>query len=163
MRAPWAMATAITIVGCGCATQGTRFWSDRTPTVETARRSSGPQSRREWRDRFDVNKADLRPTGTNVYITMQPGRVLKLKHGTDTLTITILSDTQKIDGIVAGVLEERETKNGVLVEVSRNFMATDKNTATSTTSARMWTTTRTARSSITKARGALARVARGSV
>ena len=129
MRAGWAMATAITIVGCGCATQGGRFSADQTPAVETgAIRSSGPQSRREWRDRFDVNKADLLPTGTNAYITMQPGRVLELRHGTDTLTITILSDTQQVDGIVAGVLEERETKNGVLVEVSRNFMATDKNT-----------------------------------
>ena len=129
MTAGWAMATAITIVGCGCATQGTRFSSDHTRAVETGgRRSSGPQSRREWRDRFDVNKADLLPTGTNAYITMQPGRVLELRHGTDTLTITILSDTQKVDGIVAGVLEERETKNGALVEVSRNFMATDKNT-----------------------------------
>ena len=51
-----------------------------------------------------------------------------LKHGADTLTITILSDTQTVDGVVAGVLEERETKNGALVEVSRNFMATDRNT-----------------------------------
>jgi hypothetical protein len=34
----------------------------------------------------------------------------------------------KVNGIVAGVLEEHETKHGVLVEVSRNFMATDKNT-----------------------------------
>ena len=129
MRAGWAMATAMAIVACGCAPQGTGFSPDHATAVETgARRNSAPQSHREWRDRFDVNKADLLPTGTNAYITMQPGRVLKLKHGADTLTITILSDTQKVDGIVAGVLEERETKNGVLVEVSRNFMATDKNT-----------------------------------
>ena len=81
-----------------------------------------------WRDRFDVNKADLLPTGTNAYITMQPGRVLKLKHGLDTLTVTILPDTQVIDGITAGVLEERETRNGQLAEVSRNFMATHRTT-----------------------------------
>ena len=86
------------------------------------------QSDQRWRDRFDVAKADLLPTGSNPFITMQPGRVLKLKHGADTLTITILSDTQTVDGVVAGVLEERETKNGALVEVSRNFMATDRNT-----------------------------------
>jgi len=43
----------------------------------------------EWRDRFDGNKADLLPTGTNAYIPMQPGGVLKLKHGNDSLTVTI--------------------------------------------------------------------------
>ena len=59
---------------------------------------------------------------------MQPGRVLKLKHGNDTLTVTVLAETQEVDGVVTGVLEERETKNGTLVEVSRNFMATHKNT-----------------------------------
>ena len=129
MRSRWAMAGAMAIVGCGCATQRSRFFPDHATAVETgARRNSALQSHGEWRDRFDVNKADLLPTGTNAYITMQPGRVLKLKHGTDTFTITVLADTQKVDGIVAGVLEERETKDGALVEVSRNFMATNKHT-----------------------------------
>jgi len=81
-----------------------------------------------WRDRFDVDKADLLPTGANTYIAMQPGRVLRLAHGSDTLTLAVLADTQQVDGVTAGVLEERETKNGKLVEVSRNFMATDKKT-----------------------------------
>jgi hypothetical protein len=81
-----------------------------------------------WRDTFEVNKSHLLPTGTNPYITMQPGRVLKLKHGNDTLTVAILSETQQVDGITTGILEERETKKGTLVEVSRNFMATDKTT-----------------------------------
>ncbi len=81
-----------------------------------------------WRDRFDVNKADLLPTGTNAYITMQPGRILKLTSGRDTLTVTILPDIQEIDGVRTGILEEREMKNGRLVEVSRNFFATDRKT-----------------------------------
>jgi hypothetical protein len=86
------------------------------------------QTAAQWRATFDVNKANLLPTGTNPYITIEPGRVLKLAHGRDTLTVTILSDTQQVDGVTTGVLEERETKNGKLVEVSRNFMATDKTT-----------------------------------
>jgi len=89
---------------------------------------SASQSGGSWRDQFTVNRGDLAPTGTNPYITMQPGRVLRLKHGNDTLTVTILAETQQVDGVQAGVLEERETKNGKLVEVSRNFMATDKRT-----------------------------------
>ncbi len=114
-----------------------------------------------WRDRFDVNKADLLSTGTNSYITMQPGRVLKLKSGIDTLTITILPDTQVIDGITTGVLEERETKNGMLIEISRNFFATDRSTGDvyyfGEDVARM------ARSSATRAHGARARAGPGSV
>jgi len=85
---------------------------------------SGPT----WRDHFEVNKADLLPTGKNAYIPMQPGRVLHLRHGDDTLTVTILPDTQVVDGVTTGVLEERETKHGKLVEVSRNLLATDQRT-----------------------------------
>ena len=59
---------------------------------------------------------------------MQPGRVLRLKSGIDTLTITVLPDTQEVDGITTGILEERETKNGTLAEISRNFFATDRKT-----------------------------------
>ena len=129
MRARWAMATSMAMVTCVCAIQETAFSLDSPLDEEPAARpSSAPQSRAEWRDRFDVNKADLLPTGTNAYIPMQPGRVLKLKHGNDTLTITVLAETQAVDGVVTGVLEERETKNGTLVEVSRNFMATHKHT-----------------------------------
>jgi hypothetical protein len=108
---------------------GTILSKVQEEAVEPAAGRSEPgQSVPAWRDRFDVNKADLLPTGTNTYLTMQPGRVLRLKNGIDTLTITILPDTQEIDGITTGVLEERETKNGTLVEISRNFFATDRNT-----------------------------------
>src|SRR5262245_38221076 len=88
-----------------------------------AETATGTQRKGAWLDRFDINKADLLPTGTNAYIPMQPGRVLTLKNGIDTLTVTVLSDTQLIDGVTAGILEERETKDGKLVEVSRNFLA----------------------------------------
>jgi hypothetical protein len=86
------------------------------------------QPNRKWLDRFDINKADLLPTGTNPYVPMQPGRVLTLKHGVDTLIVTVLPETQVIDGVTVGILEERETKDGKLVEVSRNFLATHKTT-----------------------------------
>jgi hypothetical protein len=81
-----------------------------------------------WKETFDVKKADLMPTGSNPFITIQPGRVLKMKNGIDMLTITILPDTKEVDGVKCGVLEERETKDGKLIEVSRNYFATDKNT-----------------------------------
>src|SRR5437870_5091130 len=59
---------------------------------------------------------------------MRPGRVLKLRHGADSLTLTVLDDPVTVDGVKVGVLEERETKGGKLIEVSRNFFATHKDT-----------------------------------
>jgi len=112
-RALALVAFAATASGIG----GTNFAADSQATTRAA---SG------WRDTFDVNNSNLLPSGSNPYITMQPGRVLKLKHGNDTLTVTILAETQQVDGVTTGILEERETKNGTLVEVSRNFVATDK-------------------------------------
>jgi hypothetical protein len=81
-----------------------------------------------WRETFAVTRSDLTPAGDNPWLTMRPGRVLKLRKGIDTLTITILNETAIVDGVTVGVLEERETKDGKLVEVSRNFFATDRNT-----------------------------------
>ncbi len=81
-----------------------------------------------WRETFNVSKADLAPTGSNAYLAIQPGRVLRLAHGTDRLTVSILSETSTVDGITTGVLEEREEKDGQLIEVSRNFFATDQKT-----------------------------------
>jgi hypothetical protein len=81
-----------------------------------------------WRDTFDVNKADLTATGNNSYLPIQPGKVLKLTHGNDRLTVSILSETKLVDGVSVGVLEEREEKDGKLIEVSHNFFATDPKT-----------------------------------
>src|SRR6267142_5076085 len=55
-----------------------------------------------WRETFMVNKADLAPTGNNPYLPIQPGKVLKLAHGKDRLTVSILPDTKTVDGVTAG-------------------------------------------------------------
>jgi hypothetical protein len=100
--------------------------SGKQRTDETA---SGTTKEAGWRETFEVSKSDLAPTGNNRWLTIQPGRVLELRHGIDSLTVTVLDQTMTVDGVDVGVLEERETKDGKLVEVSRNFFATDKNTA----------------------------------
>jgi hypothetical protein len=89
---------------------------------------SGAATQGGWREIFEVIKADLAPTGSNQWLAMRPGRVLELRNGTDSLTVSILHDTVTVDGVRVGVLEERETKGGRLAEVSRNFFATDRNT-----------------------------------
>jgi hypothetical protein len=43
---------------------------------------------------------------------------------------TVLDETKMVDGVETRVLEERETKDGKLVEVSRNFYAISKKTST---------------------------------
>ena len=132
--------------------------------AQGAAKSNSAQSGGVWRDRFDVSKTDLVPTGTNPYITMQPGRVLKLKSGIDTLTVTILPDTQDIDGVDDRRSSRSARRRTASSSKSRAISSRPTRTrATSTTSARTWTTTRTARSSATRARGAPAREARGSV
>src|SRR5262249_39811573 len=42
------------------------------------------------------------------------------------LTITVLAETRSVDGVETRVVEERESKGGELVEVSRNFFAISK-------------------------------------
>jgi hypothetical protein len=43
--------------------------------------------------------------------------------GAERLVVTVLDETLTVDGVETRVVEERETKNGQLVEVSRNFLA----------------------------------------
>jgi hypothetical protein len=79
-----------------------------------------------FRDTFAVDKANLADTGKNTYFILQPGYRLIYEDGKDTLTITVLDETKTVDGVKTRVVEERETKNGKLEEVSRNYFAIDK-------------------------------------
>lgn len=81
-----------------------------------------------FRDEFEVDKSTLQPTGDNPLMPLKPGSSLVLKHGIDTLTISVLEKPETVDGVACAVLEERETKDGKLEEVSRNFFATDPKT-----------------------------------
>jgi len=106
---------AVVISGCS----STRHEAESDNSEQASVRQAG------WRDTFPVNKADLAATGTNPYLAIQPGKVLKLVHRKDRLTVSILPGTKTVDGVATGVLEEREEKNGQLIEVSHNHFATD--------------------------------------
>ena len=70
-------------------------------------------------------------TFTNVvrmpFFVLEPGYWLELegdeKDGFHQLTITVLGDTEAVDGVTTRVVEERERVDGELEEVSRNFFA----------------------------------------
>ncbi len=84
------------------------------------------QSKQEWQENFDVNKANLASTGKNPYFVLEPGYGLHYKHEEEKLTITVLNETKIIDGVETRIVEERETNQGQLAEISRNYYAIDK-------------------------------------
>ena len=79
----------------------------------------------DWRATFDVKTAALVATGASRYFILDPGYQLVLEHGGERLVITVLDETKVVDGVTTRIVEERETKNGALVEISRNFFARD--------------------------------------
>ena len=83
---------------------------------------------RPWCNIFSVNKAELVDTGKNNYFLLWPGYKMLLQHGRDTLIISVLDETKIVDGVKTRVIEKRETKDGQLVEVSRNYFAISRQT-----------------------------------
>ena len=80
-----------------------------------------------WADRFDVDTGELSTIGANRYFILVPGYQLCLageekgKHVE--LLITVLHDVHPVYGVKTRVVEERESVDGQVVEVSRNFFA----------------------------------------
>ncbi len=83
-------------------------------------------------DTFDIAKADLASTGRNPHFVLEPGYQLVLegkeKGKTVVLTISVLAETKVVDGVETRVVEEKETANGQLAEVSRNYFAISRKT-----------------------------------
>lgn len=81
-----------------------------------------------WTTDFPIEKQDLAATGRNPYFILEPGYYLVLKGGDVELTMTVLNETKMVDGVETRVVEERETKRGKLMEISRNYFAISKRT-----------------------------------
>ncbi len=81
---------------------------------------------------FGIEDREFSTTGRNKYFILEPGFQQVLEGKDDDrdarLQVTVLNDTREIGGIQTRVVEERETVDGKLVEVSRNFFAICKNT-----------------------------------
>jgi hypothetical protein len=80
-----------------------------------------------WTDTFAVDKEDFVSTGSNTYFRLEPGYQLKLegREGPSRvmLLVTVLDETKFVDAVETRIVEERESKNGMLAEVSRNYLA----------------------------------------
>ncbi len=120
-RRAWGNAIAGTLcgllAGCGVKHEHSIKASEE---VET-----GAGQTRAWKDSFELEKRTLLSVGKNTYFILEPGYQLVLaKHGggsTEQVVITVLDETEDVDGVETRVVEEREFLNGKLKEISRNF------------------------------------------
>jgi len=80
-----------------------------------------------WTQSFNIDECDFSATGKNQYFILLPGyqQILKSVEEADsvTLVITVTNETRTIGKIKTRVVEERETVNGIVAEVSWNYFA----------------------------------------
>jgi hypothetical protein len=81
-----------------------------------------------WTRSFGVEKDEWLPSGRNPYFILESGYQSTLRNGNEQLVVTVLDDTKALAGVTTRVVEERETKNGQPVEVSRNYFAISRRT-----------------------------------
>lgn len=108
------LGIVLTVSLLGCTTSPPSVGSPNTSV-------SDPES--DWQKDFDLSTCTMITNGSNQYFILEPGFQLILEGGTEKLVITVLNETVEIDGTQTRVIEEREWKNGELIEVSRNFFA----------------------------------------
>jgi len=82
----------------------------------------------DWQGEFNIGSRKLSHTGKSKYFILVPGFQTVLESPAEKVTITVLDETRKINGIITRVVEERELKNGKVAEISRNFFAMDPKT-----------------------------------
>ena len=88
----------------------------------------GAQNAGTWQSQFPVEKKTLGTAGENPYFNLTPGLRLEYRNGSEVLVTSVLNETKTIDGVETRVVEDRETKNGKLVELTRDYFAIDKAT-----------------------------------
>ncbi len=81
-----------------------------------------------WTTDFVIEKGELVSTGRNPYFVLEPGfqRVLESKN--ERFVNTVLHETKVIAGVETRIVEEHETKDGKVIEISRNYYAISKRT-----------------------------------
>ena len=79
----------------------------------------------DFQSDFPVDRKTLGVKGANPYFNLTPGYTLEYQHGSAADTVTVLPETKMIDGVETRAVEHRETKNGKLVEVTRDYYAID--------------------------------------
>ena len=76
-----------------------------------------------WQTEFGIDDCEPSTVGGNEFFILDPGFQLVLESSTERLVITVLEETKAVDGVETRVVEEREWRNGSLIEVSLNYFA----------------------------------------
>lgn len=78
----------------------------------------------EFTQDLGLSECTFSATGRTPYFVLEAGHVLTLEDGKGVrLVITVLGETEVVNGITTRIVEERESDHGQLVEVSRNYFA----------------------------------------
>jgi hypothetical protein len=89
--------------------------------------TEGEEEEIEYTSSFRTEDCTFSATGSNPYFILEPNyRQVLVANESDAgaeLTITVLNETREVNGTETRVVEERETENGEIVEISRNFFA----------------------------------------
>jgi hypothetical protein len=86
-----------------------------------------PKETKKWTEEFNIEECTFSSTGNNTYFILEIGYYLILEgvEGSDNikLNITVLNKTEWINGIETRVVQENESVNGEVIEISRNYFA----------------------------------------
>ncbi len=95
-----------------------------------SKNGKGKDQGNKYRKNFP--KEPYKNTGSNPHFILEPGYVLKLAGNDEgeqvKLTIKVTNQTELVDGVRTRVVEERETVDGELLEISRNFFVLGQRT-----------------------------------
>ena len=118
MRSAQSIAKIVLVVFCS----GVGFITGDSIAKETNRNEP-----RTWTESFNLQECSFSTIGKNQYFILEPGYQLTLEgiDGKDSvkLVIAVLNETLKIGDVETRIVEEKETVNGKLVEISHNFYA----------------------------------------
>jgi hypothetical protein len=82
---------------------------------------------KQWTEKFNLSSCQWSTSGRNDHFILEPGyqQVFEGREegGAIRLVITVTGETRRIGGVDTRVVEERETRDGVLIEDSRNYFA----------------------------------------
>lgn len=90
----------------------------------------------DFTETFNFDNCTFTATGNNPYFPLWPGYVTLLEGEEEddgeivevSVRITVLADTEMVNGVLTRVIEEFEEEDGELLEISRNFFATCRET-----------------------------------
>ena len=127
-RLPVALCTWFAFIVLGAAAGAEDEARETGVESDTVAVANLEEMRASWTTDFLIEKPDLVATGRNPYFILEPGYVLVLEDEETRLTVTIKDETKIVDGVECRALEERETEDGELAELSNNYFAISRRT-----------------------------------